>query len=60
MGQVRKRIGVYLVLAIVCYAVAAYFGQGGLGFGLFIAGGMLAELCFWRHLYLRVRDRFRA
>lgn len=59
MSNAPKRILVYLVLACVCYGLAVALGDGGLAFALFLSGGLIAELVFWRHLYLRLRDRAR-
>ena len=59
MRAAPSRILVYVVLAGVCYALAAGLGQGGAAFALFLLGGVAAELIFWRHLYLRLRNRAR-
>ena len=60
MGETKRRVFFYLFLAIACYAMAAVLGEGRIGFMAFFIVGVIAELVFWRHLFLRVRRWFAA
>ena len=51
------RILFYFVLALICYAVGVYFGEGTLAFALFVIVGIFAELIFWKHLFTRLLRR---
>jgi hypothetical protein len=57
MSHGKQRIFVYLILAFVCYAIAAFFGDTRLAFVVFACAGIFLELIFWRHLILRLRHR---
>jgi len=56
MSETRKRVLFYLLLAIACYSIAAYLGGGRIAFIVFIVAGLIAELVFWTHLFVRVRQ----
>ncbi len=45
-----SRLALYLLLAIICYAVAFAFRSTGLFFGVFLIGGIALELLFWRSM----------
>jgi hypothetical protein len=58
VGQVSTRIFFYFVLAVVCYAIAILFGEGRLGFIVFMLAGVFAELTFWVHFWRRLAQRW--
>jgi hypothetical protein len=60
MNEVRKRVLFYFLLALACYSMAAYLGEGRIAFIVFIVVGLIAELIFWSHLFLRLRQWFGA
>lgn len=43
----KKRIGFYLALAITCYSVAIALDKNAAA-GVFLCGGILGELFFWK------------
>lgn len=57
MSARAPRIFFFLVLALICYGIGVFFGEGTLAFALFFGVGIFAELVFWRHLYLRLVRR---
>lgn len=59
MAAVKQRIVFYLGLAVVCYAIALWRGEGGIAFAVFLATGIIAEGIFWLRLFRHVSSRGR-
>jgi hypothetical protein len=54
---IRKRVFLYFLLACACYTLSALLDAGRWGVILFLVAGIIAELVFWRHFYLRLTQR---
>lgn len=54
MRESTLRIGTYFLLAILAYGSAFAWGRG-VGVGLLLVGGALAELAFWWAVLRRAR-----
>ena len=54
MARRAARILFYLVLALICYGIAAVAG-GGIAFAIFLVAGAVGELAMWRELLFPAR-----
>ncbi len=52
MKHTSTRLAVYLAATVICYYVAVTVGNQA-GLMAAIAIGLVAEMCFWREVFLR-------